>query len=65
MFAQKEMKTIAMHETMGKISAYIVNMKQIYEHCLDSLYSNMVADIDVDIDVLEQLMNLEGLGAEN
>ena len=64
LFAQKDTKTIAMHETMGKISAYIVNMKQIYEHCLDSLYSDMVTDIDVDIDVLEQLMSLEGIEEE-
>ena len=64
-FAQKEVKTIAMYEAIDKICAYIVNMRQIYEHCLDSLYSDMVADINMDIDVLDQLMSLEGMDVES
>jgi len=38
-----------------------LELKRIFEHCLDSLYSDIVQDISVDIEVLEQLMNLEGL----
>lgn len=60
-FIQKPVKTIAMYNAINNISASIARMKQIYEHTLDSLYSDIVTDIGVDIEVLEQMMKLDGI----
>ena len=61
LLAETEVKTIAMYETMDRIAGAIPGMRRIYEHNLDGLYTDMVMDVGVDLEVLEQMMGLEGM----
>jgi len=64
-FSQQAIKSENMQSSMVRISESLVNMEKIFEHCLNSLYSDIALDISVDIDVLEQMMNLEGVGTDS
>jgi len=59
--SQKEIKGKNMQDAMEKISESLAQMKKIFEHCLDGLYSDIVHDINTDIEVMEHLINMEGL----
>jgi len=62
-FTQKEVKSRNIQDALDKIAASIGQMKKIFENCLDSLYNDVVHEINVEIEVMEQLLKMEGLDA--
>jgi len=59
--SQQEIKSNNMHEAMDKISIALDQLKVVFEHSLDNLYSDIVHNISVDLDVIDSLINLEGM----
>ena len=57
----KEVRSRNMDDAMVRIANSIGNMKKTFDHSIDGLYSVMVEDINMDIEIMEQLVNIEGL----
>jgi len=63
-FTHKPVKTRNMEDAIVSISGSVPHMIAIFEHSLDSMYSGVVSDINVNIDVLAHLATMEGLDIE-
>ena len=63
--SQQTIRSENIQSSMDKIADSLENMRKIFGHCLNSLYGDIALDISVDIDVLEQMMNLEGMGSDS
>jgi len=63
-FTHKPVKTRNMEDAIVNISASIPHMTAVFEHSLDSMYSGVVSDINVNIDILQSLVNMDGLSVE-
>jgi len=59
--SQKTIKSENIQEAMHKITTSLNNIEKVFAHCLNSLYSDITQDIDMDLDVLEQMMDLDGV----
>jgi len=60
-FSNHPVKSENVISSIARIESSVESMKKIFEHCLNSLYGEIAQDVDNDIDVLEQMMKLEGI----
>jgi len=60
-FNQQAIRGQNIQDAMDKIAGTLPQFRRIFDHSLNSLYSDIVQDVSMDIEVLEQMMDLDGL----
>lgn len=60
-FSTKPVQSANVLEAVSKLTAGMVQMKQVFTQSLDNLYSDIVQEINTNLEVLEHLAELEGI----